>query len=56
MDACINQGHIERAVTFIEDIISGEQKSFVRPDEVTFNTLLKGCAIKKMLYKSYDLF
>jgi pentatricopeptide repeat protein len=23
---------------------------------VTFNTLLKGCAIKKMLYKSYDLF
>ena len=45
-----------RAVSFIEDIISGAHKSFVRPDEVTFNTLLKGCAIKKMLYKSYDLF
>jgi pentatricopeptide repeat protein len=56
IDACINTGNVERAVTFIEQILDGKVSTFVRPDEVTFNTLLKGCAIKKMLYKSYDLF
>lgn len=56
IDACITHQQVEKAVNFIEDILKGTEKSFVRPDEVTFNTLLKGCAIKKMLYKSYDLF
>ena len=56
IDACVKLGQIERAVTFVEEIISDQRPSFVRPDEVTFNTLLKGCAIKKLLHKSYDLF
>ncbi len=56
IDICVEMGYVERAVAFIEDVINGTKSSFVKPDEVTFNTLLKGCAIKKMLYKSYDLF
>lgn len=56
IDACINTGNVERAVSFVEQILDGSIQSFAKPDEVTFNTLLKGCAINKMLFKSYDLF
>jgi pentatricopeptide repeat protein len=56
IDVCVEMGYVERAVAFIEGVIEGTILSFVKPDEVTFNTLLKGCAMKKMLNKSYDLF
>ena len=56
VDACIEMGQVERAIQFIEEILSGKRFSPIKPDEVTFNTLLKGCCKAKLLYRSYDLF
>jgi pentatricopeptide repeat domain-containing protein 1 len=47
---------VDRAIRYVDDILSGAKLSIVKPDEVTFNTLLKGCVKKKLLYKAYDLF
>lgn len=56
LDACIRLDQVERAVFYVEDIIFKKKQSLARPDEVTFNTLLKGCAQHKLLNKSFDLF
>ena len=42
-DACIKAKQVERALKLI-DIYSSRAKSCFKPDEITFNTLLKGCA------------
>jgi len=56
LDACIKLGEVERAVEYVELILQKKQPSVAWPDEVTFNTLLKGCAIQKLFSKSFDLF
>jgi len=45
LDACIKLGQVERAVSYVEQILQRKQPSLAWPDEVTFNTLLKGCAM-----------
>ena len=55
LDACIKLGEVERAVEYVELILQKKQPSLAWPDEVTFNTLLKGCAIQKLFSKSFDL-
>jgi pentatricopeptide repeat protein len=47
---------VKKAVDFVDKIIVGKVNSIIQPDEVTFNTLLKGCAQQKMYTKSHELY
>jgi hypothetical protein len=44
---------VEKAIELFESL--GEE-SFFKPDEVTFNTLIKGCSVDKRLNKALYLF
>jgi pentatricopeptide repeat protein len=49
LDSCINCNQVETAIELFESL--GEE-SFFKPDEVTFNTLIKGCSMDKRLNKA----
>ena len=57
IDASVRCGEIDRAVSFVEKIVSGKIEACQANmlDEVSFNTLLKGCAMQKQFEKSFEL-
>lgn len=53
MDACINAGDLDRAYTLLEEMKSSKN---ICLDEITYNTLIKGCGRKKRLQDAINLF
>ena len=53
MDACINAGNIEKAH---ELLLQMKNDSSIRLDEVSFNTLIKGCCRAKKLFQAITFF
>ncbi len=53
MDACINAGDLSRAYELLEEM---KNNSNIQLDEITYNTLIKGCGRKKRLPDAIALF
>lgn len=53
LDSCISCNQVDTAIELFESL-NGD--SFFKPDEVTFNTLIKGCSLERRLEKALNLF
>jgi pentatricopeptide repeat protein len=53
LDACINAGDLERAYQLLDEM---KATPSIQLDEITFNTLIKGCGRKKRLSDAINLF
>ena len=44
LDACINCGQLERAISLFKNIKEEGMLGHVKPDVISFNTIIKGCS------------
>jgi pentatricopeptide repeat protein len=44
LDACINCRQVDRAIALFKQIKSDNPNPAIKPDEISFNTIIKGCA------------
>ena len=44
LNSCINCKQVEKAIQIVQTLVQESQKNFFKVDEVSFNTLIKGCA------------
>ena len=57
LNSCINCKQVGKAIQIVETLLSEKNKTnFFKVDEVSFNTLIKGCAQERMADKSKQLF
>ena len=57
LNSCINCKRVGKAIRIVENLLHEKSKTnFFKVDEVSFNTLIKGCAQERMADKSKQLF
>ena len=56
LNSCIQCNQVEKAIEIVEFLLKDASSNFFHVDEVSFNTLLKGCAQERMVKRARQLF
>lgn len=54
LNACINCGEMQKALDLLETMTANEPNE--KPDEISYNTIIKGCARAKQLKTAFAIF
>jgi len=56
LNSCIQCKQVEKAIEIVEFLLRDTTNNFFHVDEVSFNTLIKGCAQAQMVHRAKQLF
>ena len=56
LNSCIQCNQVEKAIEIVEFLLRDTASNFFNVDEVSFNTLIKGCAQERMVQRARELF
>ena len=56
LNTCIQCGQVQKAIEIVEYLLRDSNANFFHVDEVSFNTLIKGCAQQRLTGRAKQLF